>query len=153
MPEPGAASVAPLDHLCWTLQTATGQDYEGGEGVPHYDTYDEAIRRAGELHQQYDAGPMWPVRQPGPCWLVRCGTCDERLHPDYTLHAESREAAVQAASDYEWTVIDGVPFCEWGGCWHPAEEGIDNHAGPGSECKDPACQDAYGTSAKGEEDR
>lgn len=129
----------------------SGEDLDTGDGVPHYDTYDEAMRRAGELRRHCEVGPMWPVRQPEPCWLVRCGTCDERLHPDYTLHGESREAVVQAAGDYEWTVIDGLAYCEAGSCWHSAEEGIDNHAGPGEECQDPACQDAYGTVQNAEE--
>ena len=96
---------------CWRIVLPTGEDYDMGEGVPHFDTEREATERIAEY--EISGATVKPFG--APCAIVACDECEEDLSSEEfsRLHFDGGEAeARKAARESDWTVTeDGVVRC------------------------------------------
>jgi hypothetical protein len=106
---------------CWRIVLPDGEDYDQGDGVPHYDTEKDAA--ADIASWDLKAPKARPERFDAPCVTVSCDGdgCDSDPGAEEVftrLHVDSVEAARKLARDSDWTVTDDGRFF----CWDcPAE--------------------------------
>jgi hypothetical protein len=101
-------AIEQLAARCWVIEPA-----DDTEGVPHYDTEQEAKATADH---DFDPGEAATIRQlPTPCWTASCdGDCAATIDEEenYTYHYETRAEAESDAAAMGWTLTrDGDLFC------------------------------------------
>lgn len=119
-------SIHTNTEYCWRLVLPTGEDWNPGDGVPHFTSEQAAMdARLGEER----GAPLGvkAVRFDAPCVTVSCEECE--VDPGAgdvfsQLHCQDVEEARLLARDSDWKVLpDGRTYC-WD-CPVPEEETID----------------------------
>lgn len=100
--------VTHLDAPCWHVVNQDGEPDDTGDGIPHYDTEDEAVARIAVLPEGTPAGWSWraePVSDE-PCVVATCTKCGYRFEEDVmAMHHESVEEAAEAVLESgEWKI-------------------------------------------------
>lgn len=96
--------IAALKDTCWHLVYANGEPVDSGDGVPHFDTEDQAREEAARYTVARLGQPELRTLD-APCWIASAH-CGYRLDENNTMlmHHESAGDALKAALDSEMFV-------------------------------------------------
>lgn len=99
---------------CWRIVMPTGEDWDRGDGVPHFSNEQAAMdSRLGE-EQEWPPGAK-AVQFDAPCVTVTCEECEEDPGAGdvFTqIHCRDEEEARKVARESDWKVTpDGRAYC------------------------------------------
>ena len=92
---------------CWRLVSSTGEDFDSGEGVKHFQSKADAQSEAQDT-------TLTVQRYPTPCVTITCDECEADLESDaFVFHFEGGiPQAQEIARKSDWTVKpDGRLYC------------------------------------------
>jgi hypothetical protein len=108
---------------CWRIVLPNGEDWDPGDGVPHFDSEKAAQGRLGEAPPGTNA-----VQFDAPCVLVTCNDCGADPGNDEIFaetHCCDMEEARKLARESDWTVTPGDEMY----CWDcPVPEAVSSDA-------------------------